>query len=301
MTLTQLRHFIALAEQGSFAKTAAVVFLTQPALSRSIQALEDELGQALFDRLGRRIALTAFGQEALRRAQHLVADADALKQLAPRMVQGMSGHLRLGLGSGPGLLFSNRLLTHVAQHHPQLHLSLSRGNSASLIQALRAQELDAAWVDIRALRPAADLQVSHSFEMPGGFMVRQGHPLLAHKQIRLNDVRQYPVASTPLSDEVARALIQTYGTEANPDDLFTLRSDETHHIVDVAKTSDAVVFTIFAAAQDALQVLPMRPAFQGTARFGLVTLAGRQPAPPLHILSQNLPAWIAEVGGQWVD
>jgi len=61
LTLTQLRHFVTLAEIGSFAQTARVVFLTQPALTRSIAALEEELGDRLFDRVGRRIILTPFG------------------------------------------------------------------------------------------------------------------------------------------------------------------------------------------------------------------------------------------------
>ncbi|MFM2120437.1 MAG: hypothetical protein RL722_1905, partial [Pseudomonadota bacterium] len=51
MTLVQLRHLVALAETASFSKAAARVHLTQPALSRSIQALEEELGQALVDRI----------------------------------------------------------------------------------------------------------------------------------------------------------------------------------------------------------------------------------------------------------
>ena len=58
MTLVQLRHFVVLAEQGAFVQASKALYLTQPALTRSIQALEDELGGRLFDRLGRRIALT---------------------------------------------------------------------------------------------------------------------------------------------------------------------------------------------------------------------------------------------------
>ncbi|MFZ9430049.1 MAG: LysR family transcriptional regulator [Burkholderiaceae bacterium] len=72
MTLVQLRHFVALAEAGSFSKAAGRVFLTQPALSRSIQSLEDEWGAPLFDRVGRRIELTTYGREAQPRARRLL-------------------------------------------------------------------------------------------------------------------------------------------------------------------------------------------------------------------------------------
>ena len=61
MHLNHLRHLVALAEHQSFRKAAEALFLTQPALSRSIQALEQELGVKLVDRDGKRSALTAYG------------------------------------------------------------------------------------------------------------------------------------------------------------------------------------------------------------------------------------------------
>ena len=94
MTLVQLRHFVLLAELGSFARASRALFLTQPALSRSVRALEDDLGGPLFDRLGRRIALTPFGHEILQRAQRLISDADALKQAGKGMHAGLLGKLR---------------------------------------------------------------------------------------------------------------------------------------------------------------------------------------------------------------
>ena len=79
MTLVQLRHLLSLAQTGSFSKSAAALFLTQPALSRSIRALEAELGQPLFDRIGRRSELTPFGREVVERARELVLAADDLR------------------------------------------------------------------------------------------------------------------------------------------------------------------------------------------------------------------------------
>ena len=76
MTLVQLRHLISLAETGSFSRSATALFLTQPALSRSIRALEDEMGQPLFDRIGRRNELTPFGLEVLERARNIVFEVD---------------------------------------------------------------------------------------------------------------------------------------------------------------------------------------------------------------------------------
>ena len=102
MTLVQLRHLVALAATGSFSKAAQSQFLTQPALSRSIKALEDELGVPLFDRIGRRIELTPFGRETLARAKQVLGDAEELQASGDRLRAGDAGVLRVGMGSGPG-------------------------------------------------------------------------------------------------------------------------------------------------------------------------------------------------------
>src|SRR5574343_1253065 len=111
MTLVQLQHFLCLARTRSFVKASEQLFITQPALSRSIKSLEEELGQLLFDRVGRRIELTRFGQEVLQRSQLVIDDVDELRQCGRQMAQGTSGRIRLGLSSGPGLMLTAPLLT----------------------------------------------------------------------------------------------------------------------------------------------------------------------------------------------
>lgn len=297
MTLVQLRHFVALAECGSYVQAAKAVFLTQPALTRSIQSLEDELGGPLFNRLGRRISLTPLGAEVLQRAQRLVSDAEALKQTGKELHAGLSGTLRMGLSSGPGALLSTPLMLHMAQHHPRLHIDISRGNTTVLLAALREQKLDAAIVDIRSMRPSSDLQTTHTFELQAGFLARPDHPLTqTGHPATLAELMAYPIASTPLSDEVARMLMARYGPEANPDDLVTLRCDETMSIVDVARRSNAVVLTVVAVAADLVR-LDVTPELNATARFGLVTLSRQQEAPALHIVREQLPKWVVAMAG----
>ena len=71
MNLQQLEHLLALAETGSFSRASEKVHLTQPALSRSIQMLEQELGMPLIDRIGKRNELTPFGAMVLARARRI--------------------------------------------------------------------------------------------------------------------------------------------------------------------------------------------------------------------------------------
>ena len=284
MTLTQLRHLLSLAETGSFSKSSKVLFLTQPALSRSIQALEDELGLPLFDRIGRRNELTPFGVAVVERARQMVDGANDIKSSGLLLSQGRAGHVRLGMSSGPGAMLMMPLLHRMATQHPGIRLDIASGSSELLTRSLRERHLDALVVDARSLTPASDLAMEVLHEMRGAFLCRAAHPLLQKQgPLKFADLRQYPMASTPLSDEVARILIGIYGPQAHPDQFVTLRCDELHSMIEVARHSDTILLAIRHAATD-LTELQLQPGFTAKARFGLVTLAGRTNLPALHIV-----------------
>ncbi len=284
MTLVQLRHLISLAQTGSFSKSALAVFLTQPALSRSIRALEAELGHALFDRVGRHSEVTPYGREVVERARHLVHAAEDLTESGQRLARGMAGSLRIGLGSGPGALLMTPLLTHMATHHAQLRFEISRGRTELLVHSLRERTIDALVVDARSLAPAPDLRAVDTYEMRGTFLCRRGHPLMRKRSgVSFEQLGAYPIASTPLSDGVARALVECYGPQAHPDRCLTLRCEELPSLVDLARRTDTVLFAIRAVGAD-LAELKMNPMLNTTARFALVTLVGRSEAPALPIV-----------------
>lgn len=280
MTLVQLKHFVTLARLGSFAKASVALFMTQPALSRSIKALEDELGQLLFDRLGRRIELTPFGQQTLERALALLEDADHLARGSRAMDAQDAGRLRIGLSSGPGALLTVPLMTHFAQQFPQFHLDILRANTDVLTQMLRERQADVVVVDLRSLRPAPDLTVTDVHELQGDFLCRPGHPLLKIRRLTIDRLWSYPLASTPLSDELARLLVELYGAGAHPLRMIKLSTDEVSHLVEVALRSDTVLLAVRAACP-ALKPLRLHPAMEVRARFGLVTLAHR--TEPAHL------------------
>jgi DNA-binding transcriptional LysR family regulator len=294
MTLVQLRHLISLAATGSFSKSAEALHLTQPALSRSIRALETELAMALFDRVGRRNELTPFGMEVLARARQLVFEADELRDRGRQMREGQGGAVRIGMGSGPGAMLMTPFLMHMAQHHPAMRVVVSRGGTELLAQALRARMLDALVVDVRSLPPATDLQISVLHEMRGVFMCRRGHPLTRlRKPVGFDAVQRYPIASTPLSDEVARMLIENYGPQAHPGLCVTLQCEEVPSLVEVARRTDTVLIAIRAAAPDLVE-LTMKPPMTGVARFGLVTLRQRTEAPALPIVRELMQALLRD-------
>lgn len=285
MTLVQLKHFIELAANGSFSKSAERLFLTQPALSRSIKSLEDELGQALFDRVGRKNELTPFGHHILGQARELIDAANNLKQSSKHLLTGRHGQLKLGLGSGPGALWMTPLLTYVANECPGARLEIARGATTLLVQQLRERLLDALILDIRSLSPSTDLKVEPLCELPGNFMCNKKHPLAKRKQVTFDQLLDYPIASTPLSDEVARVLTEKYGAQAHPEQLIQLRCEEVSSLLDVARSTQAVVLAVRALAPD-LVALPMTPALNATARFGWVSLKSRSEVPLARFLRE---------------
>jgi DNA-binding transcriptional LysR family regulator len=293
MNLKHLAHWLALAETGSFSRAAEKLHITQSALSRSIQVLEEELGGPLVDRVGKKNELTPLGQSVLERARRIVHEAQELKQGAALLQQGGLGSLRVGLGSGPGAMLMTPWLRYMAEHHPTVHVAVSRGSTELQLIQLRERQLDALVVDVRRVDAAPDLNMAHIVEMRAGFVCRQGHPIRAiyPGQVPFEAVLAYPIASTPLSQEVARTLVDHYGPRANPAQMTTLQCEEISSLIDVVQQTDAIYLGIVGAARQGLAdgtlvELSMDPPFRGGARLGLITLAGRTELPVMQVFKQ---------------
>lgn len=286
MNLRHLEHWLALADTGSFSRAAEKLHITQSALSRSIQVLEDELGGPLVDRIGKKNELTPLGHSVLARARRIVQEAAELRHGATLLQEGGLGHLRVGLGAGPGAMLMTPWLLHMAQQHPQLKVSISRGATELQIMQLRERQLDALVVDVRSVAPAPDLNMAMFFDMRAGFLCRRGHPLLSRnpQRHRFEALLDYPIASSPLSQEVARIMVAHYGAQADPAVMTTLQCEELASLIAVSRQTDAIFLGIVGAAQAELASgelveLTLEPPFRSGARLSLITLAGRTELP----------------------
>jgi len=285
MNIKHLEHLLALADTGSFSRAAEKLFLTQSALSRSIQSLELDLGAKVLDRIGKRNELTPLGQDVVARARHIVREAAELRQSAKLLQDGGRGSISVGMGSGPAALLLVPLMC-AASTRAGMRVAVTQGPVELQILQLRSRQLDAMVVDMRRVIPATDLNIESLAELRGGLVVRAGHPLAAQKSVTLADVLRYPVASTPLSDEVARALVDQFGPQANPSEMVTLRCDDVASLVQTAAQTDAVFLGVIATtrsglADGSLVELTLQTQLRATARFAYVTLAGRTEAPAM--------------------
>lgn len=286
MNLRHLEHLLAVADTGSFSRAAGRLFITQSALSRSIQGLEEELGGPVLDRLGKRNTLTPLGLEVVERARPILRDLEALRDSARLLQQGDLGRISVGLGSGPAALLTIPLLTTVARDYPSLRVSVTHGPAELLVMQLRNRQCDALVVDLRRVVPAPDLQIEALAEQRAGFIVRSGHPLAGAARVSLAQVRAYPVACTPLSDEVIRLMVDQFGLQAHPSEMVRLECDDVSALLAAVEQSDAVFLGVHAAARAGLEsgrlvLLPLHPDMRARARYAVITLAGRTTAPAM--------------------
>jgi DNA-binding transcriptional LysR family regulator len=286
MTLVQLRHFISLAQTGSFTQSAELLNVTQPALSRSIRLLEMELRQPLFDRVGKRNELTPFGVEILQVAKQMAAQADDIIARGRGAASGQTGKLSLGLGTSPATLLTLPILEMMTVHHARVHVEITRGQPEPLVAALRERQLDALIIDPRSLPAATDLVVSDVVYMRGAAMCRPGHPLTKlGGPIPFAALSSFVVAATPWSNEVVREIVSQYGAIANLNEFITLRCDDLRSLTDLARRSDVVVLAVRSAAHDLCE-LQLEPTLNTQACCGIVTLKGRSEPTTLRAVRQ---------------
>lgn len=162
MDLHQLRIFTVIAREGTLARAADKLCLSQPAVSAQLKSLEQFLQLKLFERTSRGMTITAAGQAMLDESAQVLLAADQVATRARALAgAGVSGAFRLGTISDPGTLRLGTLIALVAARHPQLQLAFSQGISGTVLGRIIERHLHAGYVigepsdeRIRAIRVA---------------------------------------------------------------------------------------------------------------------------------------------------
>jgi LysR family cyn operon transcriptional activator len=146
--LRHLRALVAVVDAGGFARAGARLHVSQPALSRQIALLEHELRVRLFDRLGRRVQLTADGEAVLGHARRVLDEADALGERARTLTGGDAGVLRVGATPQTIESLLAPFLVHHRRRHPGVDVHLLEDGGARLPARLERGELHAALIPV---------------------------------------------------------------------------------------------------------------------------------------------------------
>ncbi len=191
MTLNQLKYFIAVARCLSFTEAARSLFMTQPALSRQIQAMEAELGTQLFVRDKKTLKLTPGGSTLYNRLPDFLKEYDEMMAEARNANRGFEGQLRIGILDvyDASELFPP-VVDRFQKSHPGIRLTMERVSLGALPERLYDGKLDIICTYGFSLFDKPDLMTVDVQKYDSCVMLNRDHPLAHKSDLTLDDLRQ---------------------------------------------------------------------------------------------------------------
>ncbi len=191
MDLANLNAFIAIAETASFSGAGERLHLTQPAISKRIASLEQQLNMRLFDRLGREVSLTEAGRALLPRAYQILNVLDDTRRALSNLNGEISGRLTLATSHHIGLHRLPPLLRAFTRAYPQVALDIQFLDSEVAYEEILHGRAELAVITL-APQSHAPVKAVAVWDDPLDFVAAPEHPLARLKKIDLNAIAQYP-------------------------------------------------------------------------------------------------------------
>lgn len=188
MDLDQLRYFLRVAERQSFTKAAADLAISQPALSRSIQKLEEDLGLPVFERQARAVVLTDAGRLLQSRARQALALLDDTRTEITD--DGRSGRLRIGAFPTVAPYFLPDVLRRFTKAFPNASVVVREETTALLLKACGDGEIDLGILALPVSAPSLDVETLFEEELL--LVMPPDHPLASRPTIRIADIESLP-------------------------------------------------------------------------------------------------------------
>jgi DNA-binding transcriptional LysR family regulator len=210
LKMGELRVFVAVLEHRSFRKAAAVLHLTQPAVTKAVAGLEDTLGVKLFDRLAHGVEPTVHGRSFAPRA---VAIFDELRRAAQELTMvsnGTLGNLRVGTVPMPAIPFLPVALNRLLDRQAGILVSLVEERETELLDRLRKRDIELAIMRLALVDAEADLHVEPLFDEQLCVVAAQTHPLASRDRLHWPELLQQrwvlPPADCFFFEHVQRSL-----------------------------------------------------------------------------------------------
>jgi DNA-binding transcriptional LysR family regulator len=197
VTLRQLRYFAVLGEELNYRRAAERLFITQPALSTAIKALEQAFGVVLLRRNTREVALTDLGAAWLPQVQQALAGVDAVVDNLVTLSGTRQGRLRLGylIGTGADLLF--RIVRHFEAAYPDVSVEPIEFDFADPTAGLASGA-----TEVALIRPPVDLPEHRMLILDSESWVAclpRDHPLAGRREVRIAELLDDPIVCAPLT------------------------------------------------------------------------------------------------------
>jgi DNA-binding transcriptional LysR family regulator len=217
MDLATLNAFIAIAELGSFSDAAERLHLTQPAVSKRIASLEQQLNVRLFDRLGREVSLTEAGRALLPRAYQILNVLDDTRRALNNLSGEVSGRLTLATSHHIGLHRLPPLLRAFTRTHPQVALDIQFLDSEVAYEEVLHGRAELAVITL-APETREPVHAVAVWDDPLDFVAAPEHPLARSKAISLADVAHHPAVfpgGNTFTHHIVRRLFEAQGLTPN--------------------------------------------------------------------------------------
>lgn len=254
LELRVLRHFVTLCELRSFARAAPALKLSQPALSRSIQSLERQIGSQLVVRAPSGVTPTDVGRVLAQRAREILQLSEDLDRDLMLKSTLRSGHVAVGAGPYPAETVFVAALSRFVSEHPLVQVRLQVRAWDELLPRLRAREIDFFVAETSTMQREVDLEIQPLNEHPVYFVARAGHPLAAADHRTLKDILAYPVAvMSRIPPRILQPMLATRrsGTAARP--VPAIETTTLSAIKRMLRESDVVSAVPLPCIRDELQ------------------------------------------------
>jgi len=209
LDLRRLRYFVVVASERNFTRAAERLHIAQPALSRQVRQLENELGVELLHRTTHSVELTAAGQELLERGARVLDDADALWRTMRGFGSGTVGRVVVAYGTSAGYDTAPRLLRAIAERLPELALTTRVLGVGEIVAGIGDGSVDVGLA--RCPPETAGVETRPLREEAQGLLMRADHPLAHAEHARLADVAEpvllHPRHANPGHYDAVMALI----------------------------------------------------------------------------------------------
>lgn len=282
-----LHHVLALQEHGTFRNAAAALGLSQPALSRSIQSLEDSVGSPLFDRRRPRVVPTPVGRLLIERAHAVVGEARHLQEDLDRFLGREVGQVVAGIGPYPTEFILPQALRTLTVKYPKLRVHLRIEVWTDLYQRLRSRQIELAVASTDEIE-GDEFSVLPLRPREGVVFCRAGHPVLANESPTLEDLVPYPLTSPHLPGPARRLLQRAGEPEIECNSVSAIKA--------IIAATDAIGIVAPEWLEDDPSAWAILPPGRGRliGQFGVITLAGRTLSPAAEAFIECLLAADAE-------
>lgn len=206
MDTQSLSAFLEVAESASFTRAATRLNLSQPAISKRLRALEDQIGTRLFDRVGRSVLLTDAGRALLPYARRVAQTLEDGRRALSQLSETVSGRLSIGTSHHIGLHRLPPVLKRFVIEYPDVDLDLHFMDSEDACEAVIAGKLELGIVTLPQ-QPLAQLESGTVWPDPLAVVAAEGHPLATRRRVRLEELAEYP-AVLPDADTYTHRIIR---------------------------------------------------------------------------------------------